>query len=102
MLKSNLFKLLGIGCVCLTYAACKIPVVATNVGGIPELITNGVTGVLVPSENTEKLLEEINNLLKDKEYAKKLADAAHDFVIKNMTWEVWLPKYVKFYEELVE
>lgn len=80
----------------------KIPVVATNVGGIPELITDGVTGVLVPSENAEKLLEEINNLLKNKEYAKKLADTAYDFVIKNMTWEVWLPKYVRFYEELLE
>jgi len=80
----------------------KIPVVATNVGGIPELVTDKITGVLVPPENPEKLLEEINNLLQNKNYAKQLADTAHEFVLENMTWEVWLPKYIKFYEELIK
>jgi glycosyltransferase involved in cell wall biosynthesis len=80
----------------------KIPVVATNVGGTPELVTDKVTGILIPPDDPEKLLEEINNLLKNKEYAEKLANTAYDFVVKNMTWEVWLPKYIKFYEELIK
>lgn len=80
----------------------KIPVVATNVGGTPELVTDKVTGILVPPDDPEKLLEEINNLLKNKESADKLANSAHDFVVKNMTWDVMLPKYVKFYEDLLQ
>lgn len=80
----------------------KIPVVATNVGGVPELVANKITGILVPPDDPERLLEEINNLLKNKEYAEKLADAAYDFVVKNMTWDVVLPKYVDFYENLLK
>lgn len=80
----------------------KVPVIATAVGGIPELVINGTTGILVPPENPEKLLEEINNLLQNKEYAKKLTNAAYDFVVDNMTWDTILPKYVKFYESLLE
>jgi glycosyltransferase involved in cell wall biosynthesis len=78
----------------------KIPVVATSVGGIPEIVEDKVTGVLVPPESPTKLLEEINNLLQNKEYAKQLTDAAYEFVIKNMTWDVVLPRYIKFYEDL--
>lgn len=79
----------------------RIPVVGTNVGGIPELITNEVTGLLVPPNDPTKLGNAINQLLENKELSKKLADAAFDFVMKNMTWDVVLPKYIKFYEEVL-
>lgn len=79
----------------------RIPVVGTNVGGIPELITNEVTGLLVTPNDPTKLGNAINQLLENKEFSKKLADAAFDFVIKNMTWDVVLPKYIKFYEEVL-
>ena len=79
----------------------KIPVVATNVGGIPELVTSK-TGVLVPPEDPQTLLSEINSILEDKERAKKLTHEAFDFVNKNMTWNFWLPKYVEFYKKLLE
>lgn len=79
----------------------KIPIVATNVGGIPELIQDNVNGLLVSPENPEQLLESINKLLGDKEAANRFSQAGYDFVIKNLTWEVLLPKYIKFYEDLV-
>jgi glycosyltransferase involved in cell wall biosynthesis len=79
----------------------RIPVIATNVGGIPELVTDGKNGILVPPEDPEILATTINNLLADKELSKKLADAGYDFVIKNLTWEILLPKYIKFYEDLL-
>jgi len=78
-----------------------VPVVGTNVGGIPELITNEITGLLVPPNDPTKLCKAINQLLGNKELSQKLADAAFDFVIKNMTWDVVLPKYIKFYEEVL-
>ena len=79
----------------------RIPVVGTNVGGIPELITNEVTGLLVPKNNPDKLISAINRLLKNKEFSKKLAYVAFDFVMKNMTCDVVLPGYIKFYEKVL-
>ena len=79
----------------------NVPVVATNVGGIPELVIDNVTGLLVPSENPEKLADAVNELLSDTEKAKKLARNGNDFVKKNMTWDVILPKYIQFYKNLL-
>ena len=80
----------------------KIPIVATNVGGIPELIENDVSGILVEPNNPEKLLEGINGLVENDELAQKLSKNGHDFVMKNLTWEVLLPKYIKFYKNLMK
>ena len=79
----------------------KVPVVATNVDGIPELIQDNITGVLVPPENPQKLAEAINSLLDDKVKAKTLSDAGYEFVKNNLTWDVVLPKFIKFYENLL-
>ena len=79
----------------------QVPVVATNVGGIPELVSHNKTGILVPPEDPTKLSTEINNLLKDKENSIKLIQNAHEFVINEMSWEKIIPKYIKFYEDLL-
>ena len=79
----------------------NIPVIATNVGGIPELITHDKTGILIASDNSEKLVDAINNLLIDKTKCKKLTENASIFLKNNMTWDVVLPKFIKFYEELI-
>jgi glycosyltransferase involved in cell wall biosynthesis len=80
----------------------KVPVVATNVGGIPEIVTHEKTGLLVPPNQPEKLKDAINFLLDNREYAKNMAEAAYEFLINNLTWQILLPKYVKFYKDLVK
>ena len=80
----------------------RIPVVATNVGGIPELVIHDVTGILVPPNDPKKLADAINLLLEDKKYARRLVDTAYDYLIKNMTWDVLLARYVEFYEKLID
>ena len=80
----------------------NIPVVATNVGGIPELITHDKTGILVPPDNPDKLADEINNLLFDKIKSEKLIENANIFLKNNMTWDVVLPKFINFYENLLK
>ena len=79
----------------------NIPVVATNVGGVPELIEHEKTGLLVDVNNPIQLVNSINELLENEEKAKSITHAGYEFVIKNLTWEVLLPKYVKFYEDLL-
>ena len=79
----------------------NVPVVATNVGGIPELIKDNETGMLVPSENPAKLADAVNELLFDKQKAKRLANNGNSFVKSHMTWDIILPKYIQFYEDLL-
>lgn len=80
----------------------KIPVVATDVGGTSELVKDGYTGILVPSDNKDQLLEAVNALLADKNKSSKMVENAYDFVLHNMTWEAILPKYVEFYNSLIQ
>jgi len=76
----------------------KIPVIATDVGGVHEIVSNNKTGLLVTPNNSKELLENINYLLNDIDLCNRLANNAHEFVMKNFSWEVLLPKYLKLYE----
>ncbi len=79
----------------------KIPIIATDVGGIPELITDNYSGILVPPGNNTKLVTAINDLLSDSERSISLGNAGYDFVINNLTWKKVLPKYIDFYTNLL-
>ena len=76
----------------------KVPVVATNVGGNPELVVHQETGILVPPEDPEKLTIAINNLLDNEESRRNFADNAFEFINKNFSWDVLLEKYTNLYE----
>ena len=76
----------------------KVPVIATNVGGNPELVVHQETGILVPPEDPEKLIIAINNLLDNEESRRNFADNAFEFINKNFSWDVLLEKYTNLYE----
>ena len=76
----------------------KVPVIATNVGGNPELVIHQETGILVPPEDPEKLIIAINNLLDNEESRRNFADNAFEFINKNFSWDVLLEKYTNLYE----
>ncbi len=80
----------------------KIPVIATAVGGIPELIKNNETGLLIEPENPEILLKKINQLLLDQPLREKISSNGYNFVINNFTWKKILPNYIKFYKNLLD
>jgi len=76
----------------------KVPVIATNVGGNPELVVHQKTGILVPPEDPEKLTIAINNLLDNEESRRSFANNAFEFINKNFSWDVLLEKYTNLYE----
>ena len=78
----------------------KVPVIATNVGGISELVKHNQTGILVSSQNPEKLKIAINKLLENFELQEILKENAYNFILEYFTWEKLLPKYIKFYKNL--
>ena len=67
----------------------------------PELISHDETGLLVPSENPKKIANAVNELLSNHEKAEKLVINGNNFVKDNMTWDVMLPKFIQFYEDLL-
>lgn len=63
-------------------SACALPIVATNVGGIPEIIEDGVTGLLVPPRSADALFEALRRLVADVDLCSKLGTAAREAVSK--------------------
>lgn len=68
--------------------ACGLPVIATNVGGIPEFIKNEKNGLLVPPENPYALRNAIRRLLSDEYLHNKLSQYGARFVRHNLSHEI--------------
>ena len=62
-------------------------VVATNIGGIPELMKDGETGFLIEKDNPEKLFEKLSTLLNDLEKANEMGKKGKEFVKNNFSWD---------------
>lgn len=83
--------------------ACEVPVVATDVGGIPELIINGETGYLVPAKNPLELSEKVNKLLGDENQREKMGKCGRKSIIqRGLTWEAHAKKTVDIYSKLLQ
>lgn len=80
----------------------KIPVIATNVGGISELIKNQETGILIEPEDSQSLLDEIDKLLKNPILQDQLSENAHKFILEFYTWKSLYQKYIDFYQNLIK
>ena len=61
----------------------KKPVIATNVGGIPELMEDGETGLLIEKGNSTELFEKLSLLLNNPEKSKEMGEKGRDFVKNN-------------------
>ena len=81
-------------------AAAK-PVVATAVGGVPELIMDGQTGLLVPPRDPQALAEAIISLLRDPERAKAMGMAARQRVLSHFTVDRMIIKTEQIYRRLL-
>jgi glycosyltransferase involved in cell wall biosynthesis len=81
--------------------ALSRPVVASNVGGIPEMITDGVTGLLVPSHDAVSLGNAIVRLLRDHPLADTLGRAGHDLVHERFCVELMARAVESIYDEAV-
>jgi glycosyltransferase involved in cell wall biosynthesis len=79
--------------------ALSRPVVASNVGGIPEMIKDGVTGLLVPPADPPALAAAISRLLRDHSYADTIGRAGHDLVHERFCIEHMVSAVQEIYDE---
>jgi len=72
----------------------KKPVIATNVGGIPELIIDGKTGFLVEKGNSKELIEKIEEILNDPKKIEEMGVEGRKFVEENFSWKIITQKFI--------
>jgi glycosyltransferase involved in cell wall biosynthesis len=77
----------GFGIVLIEAMKNRLPIIATNIGGIPEIITDGNEGMLIPKANSEILAESINKVLEDEKLRSKLIQNAYRKVQKEYSIE---------------
>ena len=79
-----------------------VPVVATSVGGIPEIVEDGVNGFLVEAKCPEKIAEKILALNLDKDLRSRLGEAARSTVLERYTAEKVVGQYLGLYEKIAK
>ncbi len=81
--------------------SCGLPVIATNVGGLPEVVLHGETGYLTEVGNVERMASYVIELFEDKnkyeEFSTKARHRAENFFDKDLI----IPKYENFYEKFL-
>ena len=90
----------GLGSILLEAMAANVPIVATRVGGIPELVRDEETGLLVPRDQFLDLAEAIVRLLDDSALARRLAEAARQFVRAEGTKDRMIEETIGVYQQL--
>lgn len=80
--------------------ACGLPVVATQVGGIPEQIRNGQEGLLVPAKSAADLADAIHTLARDPMLQKTLGESARQRVVREFDMSICSARYEKLYEKM--
>lgn len=90
------------GVIMTSYSLGK-PVVATNVGGLPEMVEEGKTGVLVPPKDSEALADAIIRLLRDDQKMSEMsAYILNQYEVGEKSWSAIADKYINFYNQILE
>jgi len=90
-----------LGIVNLEAMACGTAVVASKVGGIPEVVADGETGLLVPPDDPEALAESINALTRDRDRAKAMGTAGRERAQSQFDWGKIARQTAELYESTV-
>jgi glycosyltransferase involved in cell wall biosynthesis len=78
-----------------------VPVIATDVGGVPEIMQDGVTGLIVRSQEAPMMAEGLARLLRDESLRKRLGTAGRDHVGRDFTPEAYVSSLANFYKQVL-
>jgi glycosyltransferase involved in cell wall biosynthesis len=81
--------------------ACGVPVVGTRVGGVPELITDGVDGFLEPVGDIGRMAARVTELITDEALHARMAGAARATAMGRFSTETLIPRYERYYERIL-
>ena len=89
------------GLAALEAMACEVPVIASRVGGLPEVVTNGETGFLSEVGDVEKMSEDAARLLSDETLRRQMGKRARESAVTRYRTDIVIPKYIEFYERVL-
>ena len=89
------------GLAALEAMACGSPVVASRVGGLPEVIMDGETGYLCEAGDIDEMAAASIKILSDDKHRKELSDAGRAFAVKHFSSECIVPRYEEYYRRIL-
>ena len=92
----------GLGVVLLEAMACKLPVIGSNIGGIPDIVHDGVNGFLVPEKDSEKISITIMKLIENDEMRENFAINGYEMVKCCFSWELIAKEYINIYSTILK
>ncbi len=90
----------GLGVVLIEAMELGLPVVASNVGGIPDVVVDGVSGILVPEKDPQALANAYTRLAADPELLKQLLTGAQKRIAECFTWGKIVERQIAVYEKI--
>jgi glycosyltransferase involved in cell wall biosynthesis len=90
----------GLGVVLLEAMHHRVPVIGSDLGGIPDVIEDGVSGVLVPPGDPAALAAAITGLARDPALARRLGDAGYRRATDEFSWPAIVSRWARVYEAL--
>jgi N-acetyl-alpha-D-glucosaminyl L-malate synthase BshA len=95
-------ELESFGLAALEAQACELPVIATRIGGIPEVVNDGETGFLSDVGDIVKMTEDAVVLLRDDEMRNAFGQRGRELAVERYSTEKIIPQYIAFYESVVQ
>ncbi len=89
----------GLGVVLIEALTYKKPVIATNVGGIVDIIKDNQTGILVPEKDSNALAQAILKVLQDESLARQLAEQGYNYVNRKYNWNNIIDQMIEIYKK---
>jgi L-malate glycosyltransferase len=89
------------GLAALEAMACEVPVVATHVGGVPEVVTDGETGFLSPVGDVDKMSLDVVRLLENESARQEMGARARASALSRYSTDLVIPQYLKVYDRVL-
>lgn len=91
----------GLGVVLIEAMELGLPVVASNVGGIPDVVVDGVSGILVPEKDPEALAGAYRRLAADPGLVKQLLEGAQKRIAECFSWDKIVERQIDSYKKII-
>lgn len=94
-------ELESFGLAALEALACEVPVIATRIGGIPEVVSDGECGYLSEVGDTTNMAEDTSRLLEDENLQRAMGEKGRELAVQRYGSDKIIPQYINFYERIV-